>query len=289
MTRPLLHALRSRAILYCSLVLTTLPLSAQFTTDNTVGTWSSELTDFRRVIRTFDVEGDGDQDVFLCRRGQEHGELSWFENTGLGTFAAPIVLHSATGAFPEAALDFDLADQDTDGDLDIVYVTNYTSDIVVRTFDAGAFGPAEVWGQTGGSNGLFVRWMQLDPWNDQVADVVFHYEINHPNGALNTGGAFGTPFIIGSGQVGLGPDGMEVGDLTGNFGDIIVHAASRLYRHTQVSDGNGGYEWTSTELIYNTGPWQVLDVDGDGDDDIGLAHEDSTAWLRSPGLYTDPE
>lgn len=287
MKRPLLRPLLSHNVLPFALVLVGLPLSAQFTTDNTVGTWSSTPPENIRSLRTFDVEGDGDQDIFLCRVGQESGELSWYENTGLGAFAAPVILHSATGAFPEAALDFDLADQDGDGDLDIVYVTNYTTDIVVRTFDAGAFGPPEVWGQTGGSNGLFVRWMQLDPWNDQLADVVYHFEINHPNGALNTGGAFGTPFIIGSGQVGLGPDGMEVGDLTGNFGDIIVQAASRLYRHTQISDGNGGYQWTTTELGYNTGPWQVLDVDGDGDDDIGLAHEDTTAWLRSPGLYTD--
>ena len=286
----MLRALRYRTVLPVLIGLTGLPLSAQFTTDNTVGTWSAPDFEIIRGLRTFDVEADGDQDIFLCRYNQSiQGNLSWYENLGQGVFAAPVVLHTADQSFPDVARDFDLADSDGDGDLDLVYVTELSNDILVRTFEAGAFGEPEVWGQTGGSNGLFVRWMQLDPWNDELADVVFHYEVNHPNGALNTGGAFGAPFIIGSGQVGLGPDGMEVGNFTGNFGDIIVQAASRLYRHTQVSDGNGGYEWTTTELFYNSNRWQVLDVDGDGDDDIGLAHEDTTAWLRSPGLYTDLE
>ncbi len=283
-----LTPLSSRSLLFPALLLSSaLPLSAQFTTDNAVGSWSAPEFEVIKGLRTFDVEGDGDQDIFLCRYNQSiQGNFSWYENTGQGVFAAPVALHTADQQFPDVARDFDLADKDGDGDLDLVYVTELSSNIYVRTFADGAFGDPEVWGTLPG-NGLFIRWMQLNPWEDQLIDVVTHVEVNHPHGIYNTGGAFGTPFIIGNGQIGLGPDYLETGDFTGNFGDLLTYAAGHLYLYTQYADGDGGYYWDGIDLGTFSWPFQVLDVDNDGDDDIGMANNDSTGWLRSPGLYGD--
>ena len=285
MTRPLLHGPRPHKLLPFALALAGLPLSAQFTTDNTVDSWTGPEFEVIRGLRTFDVEGDGDQDIFLCRHNPSiQGNFSWYENTGQGVFAPPVILHTADQSYPDVARDFDLADIDADGDLDLVYVTELSSNIYVRTFDAGAFGPPETWGTMPGS-GVFIRWMQLNPWEDSLIDVVIHVEINYPHGLYNTGGALGSPFVIGSGQSGLGPDYLEVGDFTGNYGDILTKGAGNLYLYTQFSDGDGGYYWSGTDLGPTAWTVQVLDVDDDGDDDIGLANADSTGWLRSPGLY----
>ena len=287
MTRPVTPPPTYRSAIASFLALGALASSAQYSTDHPVGSWTAPGIEAIKGLRTFDVEGDGDQDIFLCRYNPSiQGNFSWYENTGQGVFTAPVALHTADQQFPDVARDFDLADKDGDGDLDLVYVTELSSNIYVRTFDAGAFGDPEVWGTSPGS-ALFIRWMQLNPWEDQLIDVVTHVEVDHPHGLYNTGSAFGTPFIIGNGQIGLGPDYLETGDFTGNFGDFLTYAAGHLYLYTQYADGEGGYYWDGVDLGTFSGPFQVLDVDNDGDDDIGMANSDSTGWLRSPGLHGD--
>ena len=72
-----------------------------------------------RFSRAGDLDGDGDLDVVTTNSGNT--TLNWFENLdGLGNFSLPNVIHGTD----QSTHSFDLADLDSDGDLDVAAVTN---------------------------------------------------------------------------------------------------------------------------------------------------------------------
>lgn len=274
----------SRPFLLGALALTTaLPLTAQFTTQHFVDTLPGNAL---RQLRAFDVDNDGDQDLFVNYFDFVSGQFAWYENLdGAGSFSGPNVLRSAP--ISSAVRDFDLADEDGDGDLDLVYtgyVNGPADGVIVRHFDAGAFGPEEVWSD---QYGLFVRWMQMDPWNDNVLDIALHQEFNQPHALYNLGGSFSAPEAIGTPMLGLGPDAMEVGNFSGNLGDVIVWIASRLYMHSLTDDGEGGFFWNTRLIGYSDVEPQATEIDGDGYLDIGLCGTDTIAYYS--GLQYTPQ
>ncbi len=258
---------------------------AQYTTDHVVDEWVNAPTERVTVLRTFDVGGDGDQDVFMIRNEQSiHGVFQWYRNEGMGVFTGPIVLHEAFQGFPDVPRDFDLADADQDGDLDVAFCTDLSDDIQLCLFDGFQFGPPALWG-AGFSYPKFVRWMQLNPLDDNLPDLVAHGGNPQCAGLINLGGSFAPWTIIGDPLGMLGPDGMEVGNITGNLGDVVVFGNSQLWFHSLVNT-NGNLSWSTTSQAYNVGEFQVIDIDGDGDDDIGRLGADSVVWLPSSGSIT---
>ncbi len=265
-----------------------IPSSGQFGTGNLVGNWNTlDLQSYTvQPPRTFDVEGDGDEDIFLCHYSlnSPSGAILWYENLGGGTFAPPGTIYSESFMEPGSIRlphDYDLADAEGDGDLDIIYVCTNDDTVWVCPFADDAFGERQAWGT---ASGRFVRWAQLNPWDDNLPDLITQQTYNIPDIRYNIGGSFGAPVPIGPGQAGLGPDLLEVADLTSAPVEFLSYGGSRMYHYAQAGEGD---EWIQTDLGELTWQPQVLDVDNDGDEDLAWTEPNtgSAYWLRSPGLY----
>lgn len=76
-----------------------------------------------RSIYATDIDNDGDMDVFVTGGISNSGHLSWFENTGGGTFGARQIIHQT--ADYTIGLCVTAADVDNDGDQDILSVFGY--------------------------------------------------------------------------------------------------------------------------------------------------------------------
>ena len=286
---PFLRQTFSPTILFPALVLTT-AARAQFTGDNLVGSWSVPEPLYYSISqpRVFDVEGDGDLDIFVMYTngsGSVTGAFLWYENLGAGSFAPAVILYDDSYLEPapiDLPKDYDLGDLDGDGDLDIAYVTQLSDEVRVKLFDNGAFGADQIWA-TGSAS--YLRLMQLDPWNNSLPDLVIHSYSSQIDVRVNTGGAFGSQYILPFSQAGLGPDWLKDANLTAAPVEFITYAGGHLYHYEKADVLSPWNQTDMGELPYTS---QVVDVDNDGDDDLAWSdpNTDVTAWLRGPGLYT---
>lgn len=289
MITRLLHKTRFHTILFLAVLLAT-TTRAQFTGDNLVGSWSIPEPLFYPTPqpRVFDVEGDGDLDIFVLYTsgsGTVTGALLWYENLGAGSFTPAVILYDDSYLEPspiDLPKDYDLDDLDGDGDLDIAYVTQLSDEIRVKLFDNGAFGADQTWA-TGSAS--YLRLMQLDPWNNSLPDLVIHSYGSQINVLLNTGSAFGPQETLPFGQAGLGPDWLKDANISAAPVEFITYAGSHLYHYEKASVLS---PWTQMDMGELSYACQVIDVDNDGDDDLAWSdsNTDVTGWLRGPGLYT---
>ncbi|MGM0452304.1 MAG: FG-GAP-like repeat-containing protein, partial [Thermodesulfobacteriota bacterium] len=135
---------------------------------------TNHLVDY---LEAADLDGDGDMDLFLAHEG----DLAWFENTdGNGTFGPAQTIHDPSGTSqPEGTTieDATAADMDGDGDLDVIWSSNFISEVHWHENDGtGAFGPGQRIAHYGlAGDRTSVRTADMDGDGDQ--DVVASSEL----------------------------------------------------------------------------------------------------------------
>lgn len=271
------HPPMRQAILSLALFITS-GSQAQFTTDHPVGSWSDGIpvTD----LRTFDVDTDGDQDIFVNRNavGSSLGSLSWFQNLGSGVFAPEVVLHAGP---PSYATDFDVHDVDGDGDRDIAYLITTSDVILVRLFEDGAFGAPQVWGSQATGVG-YLRFIDL-PSIDWYWLVV-----QGTNGEARPYYSTGTNFVEypvnGNGLNLTGVTNIEAGHITGYAGDIVVQTADHLYLYIIYDSSPDNYAWFTYDIGYCDDRIQVTEVNGYFGEEITRTNNDTICYTE---VYND--
>lgn len=242
------------------------------------------LLDFSNDAKLFpgDIDGDGDLDL-LGVFNQHH--VKWFENTdGLGTFAPA---QSIADLDDDCALTA-LADVDDDLDVDLLCAGDDTDGIVVYTNDGtGTFTEAFTLPLDNEPMALAVA----DINGDGRADVLVTLDL--PEGAgigtfFGSDTGFGAPLLHGGLHTGSASMSLEIGDvdLVGGL-DLILNAAndSLVLARNTLGDGDS---WTVApldipggELSYAYRRPELLDIDNDGDLDIGEVRGSAVHWMRN--------
>jgi hypothetical protein len=89
-----------------------------------------------------DIDGDGDIDLYAAT--SVYGKMSWLENLdGLGHFSQEKIISTSPYRFDDRVAE--LVDMDTDGDLDILFVSGSQAHISwIENIDGqGTFGPVQ--------------------------------------------------------------------------------------------------------------------------------------------------
>ncbi|MGV3637432.1 MAG: T9SS type A sorting domain-containing protein [Flavobacteriales bacterium] len=239
---------------------------------------------FTNDAKLFAADLDGDDDLDLVGVFDHH-HVKWFENTdGAGTFA-PFV--SIADLDEDCALTY-VADVDGDQDLDLLFAGDQTSGVRVMT-NAG----------DGSFDTSFTLDLEHEPMALAVADINGdgHSDVlvtlDLPDGAgigtfFGTGSGFGTVLLRGGLHSGPASMSLEIGDvdLVGGL-DLILNAANDtlVLARNVLGDGDS---WSTApldipggELSYAYRRPELLDVDNDGDLDIGEARGSAVHWMRN--------
>lgn len=232
---------------------------------------------------TFDLDGDGDLDVFCAV--DSSGEVIRIENRGNGTFGPPRALtDSIAGATLLRAVDFDV-----DGDTDLL-VAGDPNVWVLENLGGTDFAPAAVLAATSSAcTGIHSDDLDLDG----VPDLI--YSVGNA-GLLATrrglgGGSFGVEVPVTT--AGPSPYGIGTGDLDGDGDPEIVAAVRAGHSDGQVEafDNLGAAGFGPPEVLMGGDPFhmegardvRVIDVTGDGMPDVFGVDYDSLRVVRNTG------
>ncbi|MCB0766443.1 MAG: VCBS repeat-containing protein, partial [Flavobacteriales bacterium] len=237
---------------------------------------------FNAELRAADVDMDGDKDL-IGVFGGDH--VKWLPNMdGLGTFGPYIQLLDIDG---NCTL-FEVADVEGDGDADILYVGGDSDELnILRNLGDGTFVADAPIPLPSEPETVAVA----DVTGDGFSDLIL--TLNFPEGAglgiipgSETG--FGSIAVHTGMHSGMASRCLRIGDvdLIGGL-DLILTAASDSLKIARNTAGDGS-EWTVEDLPILTGDLgysyrnpQLMDIDGDGDLDLGEARGSSVHWLRN--------
>ncbi|MBX2974195.1 MAG: VCBS repeat-containing protein, partial [Flavobacteriales bacterium] len=233
-------------------------------------------------LRAADVDFDGDIDLF----GVFHGhQLKWFPNTdGQGTFGPAQLIADLDGT---CALR-ELADMDGDGDLDLLVVGDDSDEIMIfRNMGDGSFIEEDAIDLGGRPAALAVA----DINGDGHPDLLVTLDLDEGAGVgilFGSAEGFG-PLIPHAGlHRGAPSSSLLVGDmdLIGGL-DLVLNAANDTLVVARNVAGNAS-EWVvealdipGGELGYPYRRPQLMDIDNDGDLDIGETRGSAIHWLRN--------
>ncbi|MBK9537478.1 MAG: VCBS repeat-containing protein [Flavobacteriales bacterium] len=211
-------------------------------------------------VRTADLDDDGDQDIVAH---QQDG-IVWLENLGLGSFGAPDTI-----GWSSPMTQFDFADVDGDGDLDLVSMLLGSDLVWSANTGAGQFNFPQIIanvGQWGNASGLICAELT----GDSLPEIVFD-----TSGAVRWfsnggGGVFSQQDSLPHG--GPGSPVLLAGDLDLDGTNDLLHidwnGNVTAYRNTSGT----GTAWTTTTVLtvfwYYSGGMQLVDMDADGDLDL---------------------
>lgn len=252
-------------------------MSAQFSAAVPIVT-PSELA----VLRSADLDGDNDIDLLGVFGG---GQVKRFTNSdGTGAYGAAQQVLEIEGNCHI----LELADVDDDLDTDLLYVSDASPNVVILHNDGtGNFIAAGELILADLPGALEVA----DVSGDGHADVII--SMNYVEGAgigLFLGSSAGLGNMIDVPGLHAGPPSshLAVGDmdLAGGL-DLVLSAANDTLVLVRNTAGNG-LEWDAAPLVIPAAPLtygyrepQLLDIDADGDLDIGEIRSSATHWLRN--------
>lgn len=232
-------------------------------------------------MEAVDIDGDGDLD--LVRLDAAFGIVLYSNTDGLGNFAFGGVLADE----PSTLAFWVLGDITGDG----------LPDLVAQRFDApgpeqyenlgnGLFGSATPCTLAPGNPAAMAL---VDISGDGLRDLVLATYITDDGTYLywmeNTAGTFGTPQVLPATISGVGVPFIRSGDLDLIGGlDLIVQDDGYNLLAFRNSAGDGS-TW-AIDTVYNTGGSplqnpQLLDIDGDGDLDLGEASFPEVQWIEN--------
>ncbi|HNR53790.1 MAG TPA: FG-GAP-like repeat-containing protein [Flavobacteriales bacterium] len=232
-------------------------------------------------IRVLDLDGVNGADVIV----RLPNSLVWLRNeNGIGNFPAMETIHGSIDLLDA----FDFADVEGDGDLDLV-IGDRGSDaiLLLRNDGTGAFGPQEVVLEMNG--GVAHRIRLADAFGGP--DPELFYLSGTVQMLVNQGGVFDPPVVVTQGG-GMTFD-FELLDVDTD-GDLDVAAFEGLTPALKLwlNPGTVGEQWATImpAAMASIGghPVQVMDVDGDGDEDLANASNHMLGWWGFPFIGNGP-
>ncbi|WKZ65448.1 MAG: FG-GAP-like repeat-containing protein [Flavobacteriales bacterium] len=266
-----------------TVLLSTTLASGQFGPEEQV----TSLFLFPEEIMTADMDGDLDQDLVM----RNAGAIVWARNLGQGSFDALDSLYASNWGSWSARSEFDLADVDQDGDMDLVVLDRQDSLVVwlPNASGSGDFGPALVIADLHGFGELgAIRC--TDIMGDASPDLIVNHEsFSNLKVYVNDGGTFASIESIHTNDMGSLSRLLVIGDIDLNGTNDIIrqHWSGQLW--AMLNPGGIGNDWTDTLLIqqsgggyiFGSGHQQLIDVDADGDLDLVDAANDNTpVWAE---------
>lgn len=238
-----------------------------------------------RQVEVVDLDGDGDRDLLVAK---SDGLDRYTNADGLGSFEPP---HSILSHPPDVRLLVRAADMDGDGDPDLVVARDKDSTLLLlpNLGGLGNFGPPQAIAtlparlQPAGFTALHLA----DLNGDALPEVLTLYGgHNTVFRVANAGGAFAPLDALPDLLTGPASGLFATGDLDGDgHTDLLLNdLAGRFVAGCNLAgDGNS---WSAVPLFTALNDAQhqaeLLDMDGDGDLDIGL-HGPVLQWARNDG------
>ncbi len=265
---------------YALTILSPTAATGFFPNHHTISTTATEATDLVAV----DLDSDGDMDVLSA----DGNNISWYENSGSGSFATHII-PAGTGSRPQS---ISVADMDGDGDLDLVSVSvdgnlalyfndgnqSFTSNPLDLFPDLRSLVTVDLDGD-GDQDVLFAaRNYDAILWGENQNQVYYIYNVNTPDPDGPDTGANGDadrPLTV----IAVDVD---------RDGDLDVLSASRLDNKIAWYENDGNQNFTQriiTTAAADAYSVFATDVDGDGDMDVLSAARSNgrVVWYENDG------
>ena len=243
-----------------------------------------------------DMDNDGDLDVVTITNDgdfvlnlPELIHIQWHPNDGNGAFGPPMMF---ADSFPDRYLA--LADMDGDGDMDVVTLRNWSPEhdiLWVANNGDGTPGATTIFGP--GGNITQLECFDVD--DDGDTDVVVTDQTIGAIVYLNTGnGASFTATTLTGLVFQPGPPAPVDVD---NDGIMDIVLANFITSRVDVFHGLGNGAFATIDTLVSSngdhiGSVAFADLDGDGDDDMGIAYNDAgtlTVWANDgTGQFIDP-
>jgi hypothetical protein len=228
-----------------------------------------------------DLDGDGDLDLLLA--SGDAGSVSWYENSGAGSFETQRVISSAAGAVRSVLA----ADLDVDGDLDVVTASPDDDELAwyPNLDGAGSFGP-QLPITPAGDMPVSIFLADLD--GDADPDLLCAFSLDQQVVWYeNTVGAGGFPVrhVISTADGAVTSVAADDVDGDGDL-DVLVaapdHAELAWYPNTDGAGSFGARQLVAGSAGLPT--WiGAADLDGDGDRDVLSASgfDSEVAWYAN--------
>lgn len=244
-----------------------------------VYTYEIEITNLANLCMSLsceDMDGDGDPDILVY--SSSGNAVLYVQNTGNGTFSAPVsVVSITTPTFVNTT------DMDMDGDFDILFGSNAAGNISWKeNLGNGTFGTEHII-LSGQVLPTILQGIDLD--NDNDTDLLYVNDESTFSYLINDGGAFTQHIILQ--QNGSSNHYLEKGDLDNDGDEDIVLGKWNLDRITWIENlGNNEYapEKLIGTIVGNIYRLEAKDLDSDGDLDVISAEQTgSVGWYKNDG------